>query len=137
MVVTTDICEPELHPRKKVDVGKRLALAARAIAYGESLVHSGPILQQAEFRDGKVTISFTHVGRGLVAKDGPLEGFVVAGADRKFVWAEARIEGNTVVVSSDQVDDPKAVRYAWANNPIGNLFNREGFPASCFRTDDW
>ena len=137
MVVTTDICESELHPRKKVDVGKRLALAARALAYGEKLIYSGPIYDQAEFKDGKVTIAFTDTGSGLVAKDGPLKGFAIAGADRKFVWADAEIKGNTVVVSSPQVTEPKAVRYAWAENPIGNLFNQEGFPASCFRTDDW
>ena len=137
MVVTTDICEAALHPRNKVDVGKRLALAARAIAYGESLVYSGPIFDRAAFRDGKVSLSFTHVGRGLVAKDGPLQGFAVAGADRKFVWADAEIKMNTVVVSSGQVAEPKAVRYAWDANPVGNLFNREGFPASCFRTDNW
>ena len=137
MVVTTDICDADLHPRKKVDVGKRLALAARAVAYGEPLVYSGPVFDQAEFRDGKATISFTHQGGGLVTKEGPLKGFAVAGSDRKFVWADAEIQGNTVVVSSTQVAAPKSVRFAWAENPIGNLFNKEGFPASCFRTDDW
>ena len=137
MVVTTDICEPELHPRKKVELGQRLALAARALAYGEPLVYSGPIFDRAEFKDATAVLSFTHVEGGLVAKEGPLSGFAVAGADRKFVWADAKLVGNTVVVSSAQVADPQAVRYAWAENPIGNLFNQEGFPASCFRTDDW
>ena len=137
MVVTTDICEADLHPKKKVEVGKRLALAARAIAYGESLVYSGPIFDKAEFKDGKVIISFTHNGGGLMVRDGKLKGFSVAGTDRKFVWADAEIKGDTVVVSSGQVPDPKAVRYAWAGNPIGNLYNKEGFPASCFRTDEW
>ena len=137
MVVTTDICDADLHPRKKVDVGKRLALSARAIAYGETLIYSGPIFDKAEFQDGKVTISFTHTAGGLMARDGQLKGFSVAGTDRKFVWADAEIRGDTVVVSSAQAPDPKAVRYAWAENPIGNLFNKEGFPASCFRTDHW
>jgi sialate O-acetylesterase len=137
MVVTTDICDADLHPRKKVDVGKRLALSARAVAYGESLVYSGPIFNKAEFKDGKVTISFTHIGGGLMARGGQLKGFSIAGTDRKFVWADSEIKGDTVVVSSGQVTDPKAVRYAWAENPIGNLFNKDGFPASCFRTDEW
>ena len=137
MVVTTDICDSELHPRKKVDVGKRLALAARALAYGETLAYSGPNFDRAEFKDGNAVLSFIDTGSGPVAKDGPLKGFAVAGADRKFVWADAEIKGNTVVVSSPQVPEPQAVRYAWAENPIGNLFNKEGFPASCFRTDEW
>ncbi len=137
MVVTTDICEADLHPRKKADVGKRLALAARAIAYGESLVYSGPIFSRAEFEGGKATTYFTNVGSGLSAGDGQLKGFSIAGSDRKFVWADAQIKGDSVVVSSAQVTDPKAVRYGWAENPIGNLFNKEEFPASCFRTDDW
>jgi sialate O-acetylesterase len=137
MVVTTDICEPELHPRKKVDLGRRLAWAARALAYGEHLLYSGPLFDRAEFKDGRAILSFTQVGSGLVAKDGPLTGFALAGADHKFVWGEAQIVDNTVVVSSAQVAQPQAVRYAWAENPLGNLFNQEGFPASCFRTDDW
>ena len=137
MVMTTDICEASLHPKNKVEVGKRLALAAQALAYGEKLEYSGPIFAQAAFNNGKVVLSFTHVGSGLVAKDGPLTGFALAGADRKFIWADAVIVGNTVVVSSAQVAAPKAVRYAWAENPLGNLYNQEGFPASCFRTDDW
>jgi sialate O-acetylesterase len=137
MVVTTDICDSDLHPRNKVDVGKRLALAARAIAYGETLVYAGPNFDRVEFKDGKAVLSFTQVGSGLVAKEGPLKGFAIAGVDRKFVWADAEIVGKTVVVANAQVADPKAVRYAWAENPLGNLFNTEGFPASCFRTDDW
>jgi sialate O-acetylesterase len=137
MVVTTDICESELHPRNKVDVGKRLALAARAIAHGEKLIYAGPNFTGATFQHGKGILSFTDVGGGLVAKGGPLTGFAIAGADQKFVWADAEIVGHTVVVSSAQVPDPAAVRYAWAENPLGNLFNMEGFPTSCFRTDDW
>jgi sialate O-acetylesterase len=137
MVVTTDICDSDLHPKKKVDVGKRLALCARALAYGEKLLYSGPNFEKVEFKDGQAIPSFTDVGGGLVAKDGPLKGFAIAGADRKFVWGDAEIKGNTVVVSSPQVPKPEAVRYAWAENPVGNLFNQEGFPASCFRTDDW
>ena len=86
----------------------------------------------------EVRLAFAHKGGGLVAKDGELKQFAVAGADRKFVWAKASIDGDTVVVSSDQVPEPVAVRYAWANNPAGcSLYNKEGLPASPFRTDDW
>jgi len=83
-------------------------------------------------------VEFSHVGGGLMARDGgPLKGFAIAGEDKRFVWAEAKIEGDAVVVSSRQVKDPAAVRYAWANNPDCNLVNRAGLPASPFRTDDW
>jgi len=85
-----------------------------------------------------VILSFDHVGGELLARDGePLKGFAVAGADKKFVWAEAKIEGETVVVGSDQVAEPVAVRYAWADNPVCNLYNKEMLPASPFRTDEW
>jgi sialate O-acetylesterase len=86
---------------------------------------------------GVIRLSFDHLGGGLVAKGGELVGFAIAGADKKFVWAKARIDGNTVIVSSDQVAGPAAVRYAWADNPKCNLYNKEGLPASPFRTDDW
>ena len=86
---------------------------------------------------GKVRLTFKHTGGGLVAKDGPCKGFAVAGKDKRFVWADATIDGDTVVVSSADVAQPVAVRYAWANNPVCNLYNKEGLPASPFRTDDW
>ena len=136
MVVTTDICDPALHPVKKAELGKRLALAARAIAYGEKVEYSGPLFDKAEFKDGRATVSFTHVGGGLVAKGGKLEGFAIAGADSAFVWADAEISGNRVIVRSAKVPAPRAVRYAWADNPVGTLFNQEGLPASCFRTGE-
>ncbi len=128
----------DIHPRNKQDVGARLALAARKVAYGESLVYSGPVYQRHEMKDGRVVVSFDHVGGGLVARGGTLGGFAVAGKDRRFVWAEARIEGDNVVVWSEEVPDPVAVRYAWGDNPdTATLYNAEGLPASPFRTDTW
>jgi sialate O-acetylesterase len=139
MAVTIDIGEADdIHPRNKQDVGKRLALAARKLAYGEDLVYSGPIYQSMEVRGGEVALSFDHVGGGLAARGGEeLTGFAVAGEDRQFAWADARIEGDQVMIHSDLVSAPVAVRYGWADNPDGNLVNREGLPASPFRTDSW
>jgi sialate O-acetylesterase len=131
----------DIHPRNKQDVGKRLALAALKKAYGKHLVYSGPIYQSVKFEGNKAIITFTEVGSGLVAKDkyGYVNSFAVSGADRKFVWAKAKITGkNTVEVYSDEVKSPVAVRFAWANNPDDlNLYNVEGLPANPFRTDDW
>ncbi|MBP7053895.1 MAG: sialate O-acetylesterase, partial [Phycisphaerae bacterium] len=119
-------------------VGKRLALWAMAKTYGKkNTVHSGPLYESMKVRDGKIVLRFDCIGDGLVAKGGPLKGFAIAGEDRKFVWADAVIEGKTVVVSSDKVPEPKAVRYAWADNPVCNLYNKADLPASPFRTDDW
>jgi sialate O-acetylesterase len=139
MAVTIDIGEADdIHPRNKQDVGKRLALAARKLAYGEDLVYSGPLYRSMEVRGSEVVLSFDLVGSGLAARDGEtLTGFAVAGKDRQFAWAEARIEGDQVVVRSDLVAAPVAVRYGWADNPECNLVNREGLPASPFRTDTW
>ncbi len=139
MAVTIDIGDAKnIHPKNKQDVGKRLALWARARVYGESTVYSGPLYKEMKIEGGKAVISFNHTGSGLTGKDGAkLEGFAIAGEDKKFVWAEAVIEGDTVVVSSSEIPVPKAVRYAWAVNPIGNLYNKEGLPASPFRTDTW
>jgi sialate O-acetylesterase len=139
MAVTIDIGEADdIHPRNKQDVGERLALAARKLAYGENLVYSGPVYRSMEVRGGEIVLSFDHVGSGLAARGGgELTGFTVAGEDRQFAWAEAWIEGDRVIVSSDLVPDPAAVRYAWADNPDCNLTNREGLPASPFRTDTW
>jgi sialate O-acetylesterase len=139
MAVTIDIGEADdIHPRNKQDVGRRLALAARAVAYGEDLVYSGPVYRSMEVRGSEAVLSFDHVGGGLATRSGgELRGFAVAGEDRQFAWAHARIEDGQVVVQSDLVPVPVAVRYAWADNPDCNLINREGLPASPFRTDTW
>jgi len=140
MAVAIDIGEAnDIHPKNKQDVGKRLALAALANTYGRDVVYSGPLYQSMAIEGNTVRLWFRHLGGGLVAQGGePLKGFAIAGEDRKFVWAEAKIDGETVVVRSDQVPNPVAVRYAWADNPEGcNLYNRAGLPASPFRTDDW
>ena len=138
MAVITDVGEwNDIHPLDKQTVGHRLALAAYQVAYGEAtVVAAGPLFQAMNTAGNRVTLSFASTGGGLQAKGGPLAGFAVAGPDHKFVWAQARIEGNKVVVWSDQVAQPVAVRYAWADNPTtANLINREGLPASPFRTD--
>jgi sialate O-acetylesterase len=136
LAVTVDIGDAHnIHPAQKAPVGARLALAARALAYGEKVECSGPLFAKIKIKGGKAELSFTHLGGGLVAKDGALKGFTIAGADKKFVSAQAAIQGKTVVVWSDDVKTPVAVRYGWANVPDVNLFNRAGLPASPFRTD--
>ena len=136
MVVTTDIGDPNnIHPARKAPVGERLALAARALAYGEKLEYSGPLFSSSKIMDSKVVISFTHTGKGLAAQDGALKGFTIAANDGKFVPAQAEIKGRTVLVWSDEIPSPIAVRYGWANVPDVNLFNLQGLPASPFRTD--
>ncbi len=138
MAVITDVGEEnDIHPKKKEPVGARLALAARAIAYGENIVGSGPEYIGNSVKGDRVTLRFKNVGEGLVAKDGPLKGFAIAGENRKFVNAEAEIEGETVVVHSDKVEKPVAVRFGWANFPVVNLWNKDGLPATPFRTDDF
>jgi sialate O-acetylesterase len=139
MAVTIDIGNStNIHPTNKQDVGRRLALAARSIAYGEKLEYSGPIFRELTADGAGLRIWFDHVGGGLHARGGDkLTGFAIAGKDRHFVPAEARIEGETVVVSTPEVKDPVAVRYAWASDPVSNLINQEGLPASPFRSDDW
>jgi sialate O-acetylesterase len=140
MAITIDLGEwNDIHPMNKKDVGVRLAEAALNIAYGEkNVVPSGPIFQSAQKDGNKITVSFTNIGSGLISIDGePLQRFAIAGTDKKFVWASARIEGDKVVVWNDEVSDPQYVRYAWADNPEGaNLYNKEGLPASPFRTDN-
>ena len=138
MAVITDVGEEDdIHPRKKEPVGARLALAARAIAYGEAIVGTGPESIGNSVQGDRVTLRFKNVGQGLVAKDGPLTGFTIAGEDRKFVNADAEIVGDSVVVHSDSVAKPVAVRFGWANFPVVNLWNKEGLPATPFRTDDF
>ena len=137
MVVTTDIGDAnDIHPTRKEPVGARLALAARALAYGEKLEYSGPVFQSAEFKDGKAVIAFSHIGDGLLAKAGTLQGFEVAGADGHYAAAQADIVGQTVVVTSPQILQPTVVRYGWTNVPVINLFNKNNLPATPFRSDD-
>jgi len=139
MAVTIDLGEwNDIHPDRKKEVGERLALAAEKIAYGEKdIVSSGPVYQSSTIEGNKVIISFTNTGSGLITNDGEeLSQFAIAGADKKFVWAKAKIEGDKVVVWNEDIADPMYVRYAWADNPDNpNLYNKEGLPASPFRTD--
>jgi sialate O-acetylesterase len=139
MIVTIDIGEAtDIHPLNKEDVGKRLALAARNIAYGQKdVVYSGPVYKSMKTEGNKITLTFTDVDGGLVAKGDKLKYFAVAGTDKKFVWANAKIEGDKIIVWSDSVPNPVVVRYAWADNPdTANLYNKAGLPASPFRTDN-
>lgn len=139
MAVAIDAGEwNDIHPLDKKDIGDRLALAAEKVAYSENkLVFSGPIFQSATVEGTKVILRFNNIGSGLVIKDGTeLNQFAIAGADKKFVWAKAMIDGDKVVVSGEGIPNPLYVRYAWADNPEGaNLYNKEGLPASPFRTD--
>lgn len=159
--VLVDIGESgDIHPRNKKDVGDRLAIIALARDYNKSVPYSGPVYDSMKIEDGKAILIFKHAENGLVARPLPqtydiksltketapivrnspasqLEGFAICGEDKKWVWADARIQGNTVVVSSDKVSTPVAVRYAWADNPTCNLSNSAGLPASPFRTDDF
>jgi sialate O-acetylesterase len=141
LVVSTDLADADgdVHYKRKEPEGERVMRAALALAYGSKEEFSRPIYQAATFADGKATITFTHLGGGLVAKDGPLTGFIIAGADQKFVKADAQMAGDTVVVSSPAVPQPAAVRYGWADNPVPtlNLWNKADLPASPFRTDTW
>ncbi len=138
MAVIIDIGEAnDIHPKNKQDVGRRLARIALAKVYGKKLVCSGPMYRGMKIEGSRIRLFFDHVDGGLVAKGGELRGFAVAGPDRVFRWAQAKIEGSTVVVWSPEVPHPVAVRYAWADNPDCNLYNRAGLPASPFRTDDW
>jgi len=139
MAVTIDIGdEKNVHPKDKQDVGDRLSRIALANVYGQGIEYSGPVFKSAQVENGDIRLHFTHPGGGLVAKGGPLKWFVIAGADQVFAPADARIDGDTVVVSSATVPTPVAVRYAWDNYPDGcNLYNAAGLPAAPFRTDDW
>ena len=147
-----DVGNPgDIHPKNKKDAGERLALWALAKDYGmKDLVYSGPLYSEMKIEAGRIRITFDSVGSGLTAatkrgydpmvKDpsGVLKRFAIAGEDKKWVWADAVIEGKTVVVSSPEVPKPFAVRYAFSLNPVGcNLYNNEGLPASPFRTDEW
>lgn len=159
--VLIDIGESgDIHPRNKKDVGERLALIALANDYGKDIPFSGPVYDSLKVEGNKARLSFKHIGGGLVAKPVPenydvntkeektaptvrnspkseLEGFAICGEDKKWVWADAKIDGDNVLVWSDQVAAPVAVRYGWAENPTVNLYNAAGLPASPFRTDDF
>ncbi|MDX1636907.1 MAG: sialate O-acetylesterase [Balneolaceae bacterium] len=139
MAVTIDIGNAnDIHPKNKQEVGRRLALNARATVYGQNIAYSGPIYRNMQKLDGnRIRISFDHVNGGLQARGGELKGFAVAGNDRTFHWAEAEITGDDVVVYSPDEPDPVAVRYGWSANPDCNLYNGAGLPASPFRTDNW
>ena len=138
MAVTIDIGEAgNIHPKNKQEAGRRLALWALAKVYGKPGVPCGPLYKSMTRKGETIIIHFDHVAGGLTAKGDKLSGFAIAGPDRRFVWADAKIVGETVVVSSSNVKDPAAVRYAWAPNPECNLYNAEGLPASPFRTDEW
>ncbi|MCK6489128.1 MAG: 9-O-acetylesterase [Planctomycetes bacterium] len=139
MAVIIDVGEAkDIHPKNKQDVGKRLALQALAKTYGKPVVASGPVYQGMKVDGSSVRVSFTELGGGLAVRGGgELTGFTLAGEDRKFQWAQARIDGDAVVVSAAAVTKPVAVRYAWTHNPDCNLVNKAGLPAGPFRSDDW
>jgi len=138
MAVTIDIGDARrIHPQNKQETGRRLALIARAKTYGENIPYAGPIYKSQAIKGNKIELEFTHTDNGLLAKGDTLKGFTIAGADKKFHPAQAIISGNKVVVTSGDVANPVAVRYAWANNPVCNLYNGANLPASPFRTDDW
>ncbi len=138
MVVVTDVGDPkDIHPKWKQPVGARLALAARAIAHGEKIEFSGPLYRNQEIKGNQVILHFDHARKGLEARGGELNGFAICGEDKKFVWAKAEIVGDTVVVSSPDISKPVAVRYGWADFPEVNLWNKDGLPASPFRTDSF
>jgi len=138
MAVTLDIGNPDdIHPTNKRDVGHRLALWALANDYGKDLVYSGPLYSKQAVEGASIRIQFDHVGSGLVAKDGDLSHFEIAGEDQQYHPAKAVIDGETVVVSSKDVTAPVAVRFAWGNTDEPNFFNKEGLPASSFCTDQW
>jgi sialate O-acetylesterase len=147
MTVTVDVGSIGIHPPNKLDVGHRLALTALKVAYGQEVVHSGPSYAAMHVEGGKIRVRFQNTGSGLVLMNPPgqreqpaptrLAGFAIAGEDRHFQWAEAVIDGDSVVAWNERIEHPVAVRYAWNNQPQVNLYNRESLPAVPFRTDQW
>ena len=140
MAVTTDIGNPfNIHPVQKQEVGERLAAEAMRVVYGKpNLLSTGPQFSSFKIKGNQIILDFKNTGKGLLTTVGPLKQFAIAGADKKFYWAEAVIVGRQIIVTCKQVPKPVAVRYAWANSPVdANLYNKEGFPASPFRTDRW
>ena len=140
LVVTTDVGNPtDIHPTDKLTVGNRLAQWALGTAYGKDVVPMGPMYREAEFDGEKVIIHFDHAGSGLATSDGgPVRGVVISDESKRFRWATAEIDGDKLIVVSDRYKKPVSVRYGWADNPDWtNLINKEGLPASPFRTDNW
>lgn len=138
LAVTIDTGDPDnIHAKEKEPVGDRLALCALAKYYGKNLVYSGPTLESVERLPGAIRLHLKHTDGGLVVKGDKLEEFSIAGDDRKWFWADARVHGDTIVVSSPSVPKPMQVRYAWQSNPAATLFNGAGLPAAPFRTDNW
>ncbi|UOQ68922.1 sialate O-acetylesterase [Hymenobacter volaticus] len=136
LIVTTDCGDAnDIHPTHKQPIGERLARAAQALAYGEKIEYSGPLYQSLSAKGNQLELRFSHTDRGLLAKDGLLKGFMIAGEDQRFVPATAVIQGKSILVYSDQVKHPVAVRYGWSDVPDVNLYNAAGLPASPFRTD--
>ena len=138
LVVTIDLGGVDPHYHRLKPAADRAALVAMAETYGQKIEYSGPIYDSMAVEGDKIRLRFTHAGGGLVAKNGDLKRFAIAGEDHTFVWGNAIIDGDTVLVSSPKVVQPVAVRYAWADNPEGcNLYNTDDLPASPFRTDNW
>jgi sialate O-acetylesterase len=140
LAITIDIGEAnDIHPKNKQEVGRRLALVALAKTYKQSIPYSGPVYESMRVEGDKAVVKFKYADRGLVVRGREAKGFAIAGEDRKWVWAtDVRIQGDdTLILRSDKVSKPVAVRYAWANNPECNLYNTAGLPAVPFRTDDW
>lgn len=139
LAVTIDIGDAkDIHPKNKQEVGRRLSLIARNRAYGENIEYSGPLYESCRLEGDTIRIRFSHAASGLATPGNtPVTGFTIAGSDHRFYYAEAKIEGEEIIVYHPQVRHPVAVRYAWANNPECNLYNKAGLPASPFRTDDW
>jgi sialate O-acetylesterase len=138
MAVAIDIGDAaDIHPKNKQEVGRRLSLAALAQVYGQNIPYSGPVYDSMSIEGKMIRLKFKYTDGGVVLKDGPTESFAIAGEDKKWVWAQAKVEGNDVLVWSDAIEKPVAARYAWAINPHANLYNEAGLPASPFRTDNW
>jgi sialate O-acetylesterase len=139
MITAVDIGdEKDVHPKNKQDVGYRLAQCALGKVYKRKTVYSGPTYYKMQIKGNEIYLYFRNTNGGLmVSNSNIINGFAIAGQDKKFVWANARIQGNKVTISNDSIKTPVAIRYNWANNPIGNLYNRAGFPTMPFRTDDW
>ncbi|MCE6989316.1 sialate O-acetylesterase [Dyadobacter sp. CY323] len=141
LAVTIDVGNPyDVHPIYKQQVGERMAAEARRICYGESNLQTSPLYESMKIEGNKIRLKFKYAANGLKSKEGDLKGFAIAGEDKKFVWAKAKIEGSEVIVWQDGIENPKTVRYAWASSPVesngANLYNQAGFPASPFRTDN-
>jgi len=137
LVITMDVAESDVHYKNKEPIGERTMKAALNLAYGKTMEYCGPIYKSMKIDGENVRLEFSHVESGLIQKGETLKGFVLAGSDQKFFFADAQIIGNSVIVSCKDVPQPVAVRYGWADFPAVNLFNKEGIPASPFRTDDW